>query len=130
MSLKASSGNGIVDDESLQVCPGTTVSLTCCHEGVDLTRWRVTPPLPMDCNTAITHTNTPNSAGVCGPFTVSMISLHNEQPRMSTLELVVTESLNGSVVTCFAGGSTSDPQVGNFTVQITSKQTRSIYSNI
>ncbi len=35
---------------------------------------------------------------------------------MSTLELVVTESLNGSVVTCFAGGSTSDPQVGNLTI--------------
>ncbi len=105
-------------DRALQVCPGTTVSLTCFHDGVDLTRWRVTPPLPMDCDTVITHTASPNSEGVCGPFTVSMISSRNEPTRMSTLELVVTESLNGAVVTCFAGASTSDPQAGNFTIQI------------
>ncbi len=99
----------IVTDQSLQVCPGTTVSLTCSHDSTgDLTRWRVTPPLPMDCNNAITHTT----------FTVSMTSPHNEPTRMSTIKLVVTESLNGAVVTCFAGGSTSDPQVGNLTIQI------------
>ena len=40
----------------------------------------------------------------------------SQQGCPCTLELVVTESLNGSVVTCFAGGSTSDPQVGNFTI--------------
>ncbi len=114
-------------DGALQVCPGTTVSLTCSHDSVvDLTRWRITPPLPMDCNTAITHTVSPNASGMCGPFTVSMISPYNEPTRMSTLELVVTESLNGAVVTCFAGASTFDPQVGNFTVQITSEHT--VYS--
>ncbi len=104
---------------SLQVCPGTTVGLRCSHDGVvDLSRWRVTPPLPMDCNTAITHTASPNSEAVCGPFTVSMISANSERLRMSTLELIVTESLNGVVVTCYAGGAISDPVVGNFTIQI------------
>ena len=107
-------------DQILQVCPDTTVSLTCSHDSTgDLTRWRVTPRLPMDCDTAITHTASPNSKGSCGPFIVSMISARNEPTMMSTIELVVTESLNGSVVTCFAGGSsTSDPQVGNLTIQI------------
>ncbi len=104
---------------SLQVCPGTTIGLRCSHDSAgDLSRWRVTPPLPMDCNTVLTHTVSPNSEGVCGPFTISMISADSEPPRMSTLELVVTESLNGAVVTCYAGGSTSDPIVGNFTIQI------------
>ncbi len=104
---------------TLQVCPGTTVGLRCSHDSTDdLSRWVITPPLQIDCNTAITHTNTPNGEGVCGPFTVSMISAISEQPRRSTLELVATESLNGAVVTCFAGSSISDPVVGNLTIQI------------
>ncbi len=106
-------------DGSLQVCPGTTVSLTCSHDSlVDLTRWVITPPLPMDCNTAITHTYNANTEAMCGPFTVSMVGIRSEPTRRSTLELAVTESLNGAVVSCYAGGSTSDPQAGNFTIQI------------
>ncbi len=106
-------------DGSLQVCPNTTVSLTCSHDGVDLSRWRVTPPLPMDCDAVFVHTTTPNSASVCGPFTISMISARNEPTRRSTLELLITESLDGAVVTCFAGASsTPDLQVRNLTIQI------------
>ena len=106
-------------DQFLQVCPNTTVSLTCSHDGVDLTRWRVTPPLPMDCDTVITHTASPNSEGLCGSFTVSMISSRTEQTRRSTIELLITESLDGAVVTCFAGASsTPDLQVRNLTIQI------------
>ncbi len=108
-----------MSDGFLQVCPGTTVSLTCSHDSVaDLSRWVISPALPMDCDNGITHTTTPNSEGVCGPFDVTMISARSEVTRRSTLELVITTSLNNIVVTCYAGASTSDPQVGNYTVQV------------
>ncbi len=111
--------SGVVSDGFLQVCPGTTVSLTCSHDSAsDLTRWVISPTLPMDCNTGVTHTATPNSGDMCGPFDVTMISARSEATRMSTLELVITMSLINSVVTCHAGASTSDPQVGNYTVQV------------
>ncbi len=118
-SSEVSIGGVTLTDGALQVCPGTTVNLTCSHDSpADLTRWRVTPPLPMDCNTAITHTNNVNGKDACGPFTISMISPRTEPTRRSTLELAVNVSLNGSVVACFAGGSTFDPQAGNFTIPI------------
>ena len=120
---------GVVSDGNLQVCPGTTVSLTCSHNSsVDLTRWVITPALTPDCNTVITHTATANSEVLCGPFTVTMISARNEPTRRSTLELVIDGSLGGAQVTCHAGGSTSDLQVGNFTVEAISEiMTRAWY---
>ncbi len=113
---------GVVSDGNLQVCPGTSVSLTCSHNSsVDLTRWGITPALTPDCNTVITHTATANSEALCGPFTVTMISARNEPTRRSTLELVIDGSLGGARVTCHAGGSTSDPQVGSYTIQLIGK---------
>ncbi len=113
---------GAVSDGFLQVCPGTTVSLTCSHDSSDdLSRWVISPALPMDCDTPIAHTTTPNSETICGPFDVTMISARSEATRRSTLELVITTSLSNRVVTCYAGASTSDPQVGNYTVQVIGK---------
>ncbi len=110
---------GVVSDGFLQVCPGTTVSLTCSHDSTtSRTSWLITPALPMDCDAVITHTTTPNSETICGQFDVTMISAGSEVTRRSTLELLITTSLNNRVVTCYAGASTSDPQVGNYTVQV------------
>ncbi len=118
-NFEVTSGGGTVVDGSLQVCPGTTVSLTCSHDSVDdVTRWVITPPLTTDCNTVITHIAMGDPELVCGPFAFSMVSLRSEPTRRSTLEIAVTESLNGAVVTCYAGASTSDPQAGNVTIQI------------
>ncbi len=50
-----------------------------------------------------------------------MVSAMNQPTRMSTLVLSADQSLNGAVVTCFAGGSTSDPQAGNLTIQVISE---------
>ena len=47
-----------------------------------------------------------------------MVSAMNQPTRMSILVLSADQSLNGAVVTCYAGASTSDPQAGNFTVQV------------
>ncbi len=119
---------GVVSDGILQVCPGTTVSLTCSHDSAsDLTRWVITPALPMDCDNGITHTTTPNSEAICGPFDVTMISARSEVTRMSTLEVVITTSLNNRVVTCYAGATTSDPQVGNYTLQIIGEVSKKLF---
>ena len=96
----------------------TTVSLTCSHDSTgDLTRWEIGAPI--GCSTVSLHTTTQSDA-LCGTFTINMISAMNQPTRMSTLVLPVDQSLNGAavVVTCYAGGSTSDPQAGNMTIQV------------
>ena len=115
-SLAVSSGGGTVIDGALQLCPGTTVSLTCSHDSTsDLTRWEIGAPI--ECTAIAPHTTNPSIA-LCGNSTINMVSAMNQPTRMSTLILAVTESLNGTVVTCYAGGSTSDPQAGNLTIQV------------
>ncbi len=114
-SLEVSSGGGTVIDEFLQVCPGTTVSLTCSHDGIELTRWEIGAPI--ECAAIVHHSTNPSDA-LCGTFTVSMVSAMNQPTRMSTLVLPVDQSLNGAVVTCYAGPLTSDPQAGNLTIQV------------
>ena len=54
----------------------------------------------------------------CVEYSFNMVSAMNQPTRMSTLVLPVDQSLNGAVVTCYAGGSTSDPQAGNLTIHI------------
>ncbi len=116
MSSLQVSSDGTVAAGSLQVCPGTTVSLTCSHDNTgDQTRWEIGAPI--GCSATATHSANSGIA-TCGTFTINMVSAMNLPTRMSTLELAVTESLNGAVVTCYAGGSTSDPQAGNLTIQI------------
>ncbi len=115
-SLEVSSSSGVtVTDGALQVCPGTTVSLTCSHDGVELTRWEIGAPI--GCSPVASHSTTPSDA-LCGNFTISMVSAMNQATRMSTLVLPVDQSLNGAVVTCYAGPLTSDPLAGNLTVQV------------
>ncbi len=115
-SLEVSSDGGTVTDGSLQVCPGTIVSLNCSHDSTgDLTRWEIGAPIR--CSTIATHSTTPSDA-VCGTFTINMVSAMNQPTRMSTLVFPVDQSLNGAVVTCYAGGFTFDPQAGNLTIQV------------
>ena len=102
-------------DGSLQVCPGTTVSLTCSHDGVELTRWDIGAPI--ECSAIAYHSTNPSNT-ICGTFTINMVSAMNQPTRTSTLILAVTESLNGVVITCYAGASSSDPQAGNLTIQV------------
>ncbi len=98
------------------VCPNTTVSLTCSHDSTrDLTRWAIGAPIV--CSGTATHSTNPSNA-LCGMFTINMVSAMNEPTRMSTLVLPVDQSLNGAVVTCYAGASTSDTQAGNLTIQV------------
>ncbi len=115
-SLEVSSDGGTVIGGALQVCPGTTVSLNCSHDSTgDLTRWEIGAPI--GCSGTATHSPMPSNL-MCGTFTINMVSAMNQPTRMSTLVLAVDQSLNGAVVTCYAGGSTSDPQAGNLTIQV------------
>ncbi len=119
-SLEVSSGGVNVADGALQVCPGTTVSLTCSHDGVSLTRWEIGPTI--DCTAVVAHTTNPGDA-TCASFTVNMVSNSSQPTRVSTLVLPLEQSLNGAVVTCYAGGATTtDSQVGNLTLQFISKK--------
>ncbi len=98
----------------------TTVSLTCSHDSTgDLTRWVIGAPIGLGCSAVVIHSTNP-SVATCGTFTVNMVSAMNQPTRMSTLVLPVDQSLNGAavVVTCNAGGSTSDPQAGNLTIEV------------
>ncbi len=53
-SLEVSSGGGNGIDGSLQVCPDTTVGLTCSHDSTgDLTCWEIGAPIV--CSTTATH---------------------------------------------------------------------------
>ncbi len=98
------------------MCPGTTVSLTCSHDSTgDLTRWEIGAPIV--CSGTATHTTNPSDA-LCGIFIINMVSAMNQPTRMSTLVLPVDLSLNGSVVTCYAGALTSNPQAGNLTIHV------------
>ncbi len=118
-SLEVSSGSVNVTDGALQVCPGTTVSLTCSHDGVELTRWEIGPTI--DCTAVVAHTTNPGDA-TCASFTVNMVSDSSQPTRVSTLVLPLDQSLNGAVVICYAGGATTDSQVGNLTLQFISKK--------
>ncbi len=108
-------GGGTVIDGSLRVCPGTTVSLNCSHDSVEATLWEIGAPI--GCSGTASHTATPSDA-LCGTFTINMVSAEDQPTRTSILLLPVDQSLNGAVVTCYAGGLRSNPQAGNLTIQV------------
>ena len=115
-SLEVSIDGNNVTAGSLQVCPGTTVSLTCSYDNTsDLTRWEIGPPI--DCIAFVAHSTNPSIA-LCGSFIINMVSAEDQPTRMSTLVLPVDQSLNGAVATCFADSSTSDPRVGDLSLQV------------
>ncbi len=101
------------------MCPGELVSLTCTHANVAgaLSRWQVSGP--MSCVAVVSHdAELQVQEDVCGRFTVTMIS---DNLVSSTFQILATEALNSTVVTCLAGGSASFPQVGNTTLNVISK---------
>ncbi len=86
-SLEVSIDGGNVVDGALQVCPDTTVSLTCSHDSTgNLTRWVIGAPI--ECSGTATHTTTPSDA-LCEIFTISMVSAMN-QPHKDVYSCVVS----------------------------------------
>ena len=98
----------------LTVCPGDSISIACTHDSVAglLTRWI----LPGVSICFVTHDR--QSPPDCSPFTITMVSDGSGQTLNSTIQTTVTESLDGTVVECRAGGFSTSPQVGNITIRI------------
>ncbi len=111
--------SSITDEEAvpLTVCPGELVSLTCSHDNIDgeLTQWTISGA--MSCNGLVSHT-TGFTGYRCGEFIINMVSNNTGPTVSSTIQIPVTEALDGILIECFAGGHSSSPQVGNTTLNV------------
>ena len=99
----------------LTVCPGELISITCTHNitnGQPFTRWIL--PKTTQCIVAYYGVSLLN----CGPFSFINVSDSSGQTLTSTAQITATESLNGTVVECLAGGLISSPQVGNVSIHL------------
>ena len=98
----------------LAVCPGDSISITCTHEVTagQLSFWAL--PGAAACN--VTHDGSPPPN--CSPFTITMISDSSGPTLSSTAMATVTESMDGAILVCRAGGLASSPLVGNITIRI------------
>ena len=99
------------------VCSGELVSLTCTHNNTkdNQTRWET---LNSESNSLALHGEPLRNSQSFGPFSFIYISDGSGLPLNSTAQANVNESLNGSVVLCRAGGSTTDPEEGRVAVLI------------
>ena len=99
----------------LTVCPGELISITCTHNmtGQPFTRWII--PSSNQCIVGHENRTLPTT---CSPFTITNVSDSSGQTLTSTALFTATESLNGTVVECLAGGLISAPQVGNVSIHL------------
>ncbi len=106
----------LITDEGamLTVCPGEVVSLTCSHDNTagEQTRWTANGSA---CDCIVSHTSTKDT---CDCFDITMISGNSGSTVSSTIQILVTEALNGTLIQCFAGGLSSSPQAGNTTLNV------------
>ena len=108
----------------LTVCPGELISITCTHNmtnGQPFTRWI----LPDTTQCIVGHEGeTPLG---CSPFSFINESNSSGQTLTSTVLFKATESLNGTVIECLAGGLISSPQVGNVTIHLKGKYNKQLF---
>ena len=106
----------------LAVCTGNVISLVCTHSNVaaGFSRWIV--PGVSQC--IVAHDGT--EPDPCGEFTFSMVSDTSGPALTSTAQTMATESLDGTVVVCRAGGLLVSPLVGNITIRILGKNLASL----
>ncbi len=110
--------SSITDEEAaLTVCPGKLVSLTCSHDNVagEQTRWIISGA--KSCISLVSHT-AGFTENTCGTFNIIMISDNTGPTVSSTIQIPVTEALNGTLIECFAGGLASSPLVGNTSLNV------------
>ncbi len=117
-SLVAS--GGVESDKFLQVCPDTTVNLTCSHSNDEMvTGWEISfsfPDGPKKCYIT-SNIFSDQFNPTCGSFRIFNV-LSGTGQLSSTLVLPVDHSFNNTLVTCFAGDRSFSPQVGNYTIQV------------
>ena len=105
-------------------CIGDDISLTCSHDIVYSvsTQWIISSPV--NCSTAISHNPPTPVAPPCGPFSFHNITIAERGVAQlnSTAVAIVNSStaINGSIVECKAGFSTS-VSVGNISLCVIGK---------
>ena len=99
------------------MCPGDFLNITCVHDGAvgPFSRWEISN---YQSSCIVAHDGTPPPD--CGPFTISMVSVYDSSTTTvsSAAQATATQSLDGTVVTCKAGGVNTDPLVGNLTINV------------
>ena len=102
------------------MCPGEQISLTCTHDNVagEQTRWQMIQNGNSTCTRVVSHTATQREE-LCGDsFTIFMISDNSGPTLNTTLQTTATESLEGTIVVCYAGGLSTSPQAWNVTIHV------------
>ena len=99
------------------MCPGDFLNISCVHDDAvgAFSRWEFSN---YQSSCIIAHDGTPPPD--CGPFTISMVSVYDGSvtTASSTAQATATQSLDGTVVTCKAGGISTDPLVGSITINV------------
>ncbi len=109
--------SGVVSNGVLQVCSGITVNLVCSHNNPQI-RWEILFPGFGTRMCSVTSLNSPTTQFIpeCGSYRI--FNTVSSGQLMSTLVLPVDQFIDGARVTCIAGGCSSDPQVGSYTLQV------------
>ena len=89
-----------VVNNSVTVCPGDLISITCTHNNTfGATRWNVIENNVTSCTTVVfplpNHSDTS-----CGVFSITMISDSSGPTFSSTAQTTATESVSGTRVEC------------------------------
>ena len=102
------------------MCLADSLSLTCTHGNTagEQTRWIFSDPL--NCIRVLLHV--PPTGNVCGPFTLTNVSDNLGSVVTSSALTTATESLNGLLVQCLAGGLRTSPVAGSVTISVISEE--------
>ena len=101
------------------MCLGELISITCTHDNIagELTRWAIHGGSYPPCTKILTHEVHEDDC-LNGPPSFTHVSDKSGSTLTSTAEMSATNELDGTVVECYAGGHSMDPQVGNVTLYI------------
>ena len=102
------------------MCSGDAITITCIHGNTagEQTRWIFSGPLA-NCVRVIIHV--PPTDAVCSPFTLTDVSDNTGSVVSSSARTTATETLDGQMVQCLAGGLRSSPPAGNVTIRVISE---------
>ena len=109
--------SGVVSNGVLQVCSDITVNLVCSHNSTQ-TGWEIlfSGFGARKCFITSLYLRTYQFSPQCGSYRI--FDTVSSGQLMSTLVLPVDQFIDGARVTCIAGDSSSDPQVGSYTLQV------------
>ena len=110
------------------VCSRDRLSLVCSHNytSAGVTRWEVTGT--PQC--LLSHDPPSSTTEACGDFFITNVSDKNGPTLNSTAEIIPNASLDGVMVECRAGSSSTSKLIGNVTIRILSESVCFIILNV